>query len=85
MDYIQSIAITKLVNRNGKVTQHHSGKNIRNNIQATSDTIVYNQYFPKLFDSELIVLYFKRKSSLFITNNLLESYRKGSKTYTSVL
>ena len=53
--YIQSFACTKKVNTNGKVTQHHSGENIKKATRAIKDNPKYNQYLPKLFSSEVII------------------------------
>ena len=44
--YIQSIAWTKYVNKNGSITQNHSGRIIKNPIVSNRDTAKYNQYFP---------------------------------------
>jgi hypothetical protein len=44
--YIQSIAFTKAVNKNGKVTQNHSGRKNKKAIQATNETKVMSQYIP---------------------------------------
>ena len=44
--YIQSIAWTKYVRRNGSITQNHSGRMIRNPIVSNKDTAKYSQYFP---------------------------------------
>jgi hypothetical protein len=43
--YIQSIAWTKYVNKNGSITQNHSGRMIKNPIVSKRDTAKYNQYF----------------------------------------
>ena len=50
MDYIQSIACTKYVSKNGKATQHHSGMNINNATVKAKDKMKYIQYFPVDFE-----------------------------------
>jgi hypothetical protein len=59
--YTQSIAPTKEVNRNGNITQNHSGKNIKNAIVSTSDTKNANQNFPVDVVSVVIETLFSRQ------------------------
>jgi hypothetical protein len=42
--YIQRIAFTKYVHKNGRVTQNHSGHVNKSPIVATNEIMVYNQY-----------------------------------------
>jgi len=53
--YIQSIACTKYVSKNGNITQNHSGSTIRNPTVRSSDTAKNNQYFALDFEVDVIL------------------------------
>jgi len=67
-DYSQSKAYTRDVPIKGNITQHHSGRKIRNNTNPIIEIKNMNQYFPVLFDSVAI-----NSKVLLNKNNELQS------------
>lgn len=65
--YTQSIAFTKAVNKNGNVTQNHSGRKIKNAIQATNETNVISQYVPAFCVLEAMLFMINLRLAKLIT------------------
>jgi len=82
ISYILPIALVSAVNKNGKVTQNHSGLIKRKAKQATRLTKVISQYFP-VEDSCVLISYSLLVFLIIDGTNLIETLQKSSR-FTSL-